>query len=68
MNKNNSGKGGIFIAIGVILFIVFFVGSCSGQYKNSSSYQLHNKDGSLNWNYIQDMQDYFKANPDELPK
>ena len=66
MNKNskkNTIIGIIVITLLVIVLgIVFFGGDGS-----SSSYQLHNKDGSINWNYYSDMQDYFARNPDKLP-
>lgn len=43
---------------------IFAMGSGS----SDSSYQLHNKDGSLNMDYVNDMNEYFKKHPDKLPK
>ena len=34
---------------------------------SSSNYQLHNKDGSLNKQYVNDMNDYFKKHPEKNP-
>lgn len=49
--------------IGIIIGIMIFLSSCSG----SSSYQLHNKDGSLNMQYYNDMQTYFNNHPEKRP-
>ena len=42
----------LVLAISCIVCIIF---ACSLPDNNSSSYQLHNKDGSLNYEYINDM-------------
>ncbi len=34
---------------------------------SSSSYDLHNKDGSINEDYVRDMNEYFEKHPEKLP-
>ncbi len=58
--------------IGILLAIVFIVGwisvfvwGCARPY--SGNYQLHNKDGSLNWEYVTDMWDYYEKHPEKNP-
>lgn len=54
----------ICLILVMITMAIFAIGSGSS---SSSSYQLHNEDGSLNEDYVNDMNDYFKENPDKLP-
>lgn len=49
----------------MIVTIILGLSSCGGS--SSSSYQLHDKDGNINWEYYNDMQDYFKKHPEKLP-
>ena len=64
--NNNKGKGSSIIAIIIaIVLLMGLLGSCSDG--SSSSYQLHNKDGSLNMQYYNDMQDYFAKHPEKRP-
>ena len=51
----------------VILMTVMTIilSACSNS--SSSGYDLHNKDGSLNMEYIADMNEYFKEHPEKLP-
>jgi len=52
------------IALFILLIVLCTIlTACS----SSSSYDLHNKDGSLNMQYVQDMNDYFKKHPEKLP-
>ncbi len=51
--------------IALLLLALMIVGFCACD--DSSSYSLHNKDGSINWEYYNDMQDYFEKNPDKRP-
>ena len=48
-----------------IIVIMCGASSCGGS--SSSSYQLHDKDGNVNWDYYNDMQDYFDKHPEKLP-
>lgn len=54
-------KVALFIAL--MLATTVALSACS----NRSSYDLHNADGSLNMQYIQDMNDYFEKHPEKLP-
>lgn len=54
----------IMVAIMLLMFLLSLT-ACSGS--SSSSYQLHDKNGNINWEYYNDMQDYFERNPDKLP-
>ena len=63
---NNKGSN-IGVIIAIIAAIIMGLVSCSGGSGSSSSYQLHNKDGSINWEYYNDMQDYFAKHPDKRP-
>lgn len=56
-------KAALFIAFMLAMTVV--LSACSDG--ASSSYNLHNKDGSLNMQYIQDMNDYFEKHPEKLP-
>ena len=52
------------ICLMICLFTITFVAvGCSSE----STYQLHNKDGSLNQDYIDDMNEYFEKHPEKLP-
>ncbi len=65
--KNGGNKGStIIIVIVLIAAIIFGIASCGGG-ASSSSYQLHNSDGSINWDYYNDMQNYFAKHPEKLP-
>ncbi|MBQ6120091.1 MAG: hypothetical protein IJK98_12720 [Clostridia bacterium] len=55
----------VIIAILLVVVMLFGLGACGGS--SSSSYQLHKKDGSINWEYYNDMQDYFKKHPEKRP-
>ena len=64
----NENKGSIIIIVLVLVFaIIIGVASCGSSGSSSSSYQLHNKDGSSNWQYYNDMQDYFDKHPEKRP-
>ena len=68
MNTQGGRKGTIIFKVIMICTIIAGIatsGGCSS--KSSSSYQLHNKDGSINWEYYNDMQDYFEKHPEKLP-
>lgn len=60
-------KAKILLILTLIVCIVIGIASCSPSGGSSSSYQLHNKDGSINREYYNDMQDYFKKHPEKLP-
>ena len=47
----------------ILAIMTILVAGCT----SSSSYQLHNKDGSLNQKYVNDMNDYFKKHPEKNP-
>ena len=52
-NQEKSGSGGTIVMTIIVIFcLVLGMSSCDGSH---SSYQLHNKDGSLNTKYVQDM-------------
>lgn len=53
----------ICLALSLVLMVLLATGCGS----SSSSYQLHNKDGSLNREYVNDMNEYFKEHPEKLP-
>lgn len=54
--------------IGTFLMTTCMYVSCEQGCDNShSSYQLYNKDGTINWKYYNDMQDYFAKHPEKLP-
>ena len=55
-------KVALFIAL--MLATTVALTACS----NRSSYDLHNADGSLNMQFIQDMNDYFEKHPEKLPR
>ena len=55
-------------AVCLILAIMTMALFAMGSGSDSSSYQLHNKDGSLNQDYVNDMNDYFEKHPEKLPK
>ncbi len=68
MNGNNGDKAtSIIIIVMFVIAILIGFASCGGGGSSSSSYQLHNKDGSINWEYYSDMQDYFAKHPEKLP-
>ena len=54
----------IILAVVLMARMLIGFGACND---SSSSYQLHNKDGSINWEYYNDMQDYFAEHPEKLP-
>lgn len=54
------------IAVILLATTVFSLYSCGSSSTGSSSYQLHDKDGNINWEY-NDMQDYFKKHPEKRP-
>lgn len=59
-------KYGKRIALMVMLLVLMvMLTGCGG---SSSSYQLKNKDGSLNMKYVNDMNNYFKKHPEKLPR
>lgn len=58
-------KHRIICLILVMLSMAFFA-IASGS-SESSSYQLHNEDGSLNEDYVNNMNDYFEEHPEKLP-
>ncbi len=64
-----NGKGTIILIIIAVVFGLIFV-ACIGvsSSSSSSSYQLHNQDGSLNMDYVNDMNEYFEKHPEKLPK
>lgn len=64
---NEDKKASIIAVIVVVIGMIIGLASCSDSGSSSSSYQLHNKDGSINWNYYNDMQDYFAKHPEKLP-
>ena len=47
----------VFLLITLLVTMVVTLAACSS---SSSSYSLHNKDGSLNMKYVTDMNNYFK--------
>ena len=71
--KDNGGFKPIqifFIILGFFVVLTALLVSCEGgscSDYSSSSYQLHNKDGTINWKYYNDMQDYFAKHPEKLP-
>ena len=64
---NGDKKASIIAVIVVVIGMIIGLASCSDSGSSSSSYQLHNKDGSINWNYYNDMQDYFNKHPEKRP-
>ena len=64
---NGDKKASIIAVIVVVIGMIIGLASCSDSGSSSSRYQLHNKDGSINWNYYNDMQDYFAKHPEKLP-
>lgn len=54
----------VCLILAIMTMGLFAMGSGS----DSSSYQLHNKDGSLNMDYVNDMNSYFEKHPDKLPR
>lgn len=61
-------KDKIKLILTLIVWIVIGIASCNSIRDTPSSYELHNKDGSINWEYFDNMQDYFKKHPEKLPK
>ena len=57
--------GTLFAVVFIVGWIIVCVWGCARPY--SGSYQLHNKDGSLNWEYVTDMWDYFEKHPEKNP-
>lgn len=55
------------IAVILLAITVFSLYSCGSSSTGSSRYQLHDKDGNINWEYYNDMQDYFKKHPEKRP-
>ena len=53
------------LLISLLIVIAVSLSACSSS--SSSCYSLHNKDGSLNMQYVQDMSDYFEKHPEKLP-
>ena len=49
----------------VLLILLGILTGCGG---SSSSYQLRNKDGSLNMKYVNNLNNYFKKHPEKLPR
>ena len=64
---NGDKKASIIAVIVVVIGMIIGLASCSDSGSSSSNYQLHNKDGSINWNYYNDMQDYFAKHSEKLP-
>lgn len=56
---------GCCVVIGIVVLLIAF--SCAFGKESRSSYDLHNSDGSINWNYYNDMQDYFSKHPEKNP-
>lgn len=66
MKKRKNGTvAKTVVAVLLGMMMLFGITGCNSS--SSSSYQLHNKDGSLNWEYYNDMQNYFKEHPEKLP-
>lgn len=55
------------VAVILLAFMLFGMSACMGSSSSSSSYQLHDKDGNINWDYYNDMQDYFEKHPEKRP-
>ena len=55
------------IAVILLVATILLGTSACGGSSSSSSYQLHDKDGNINWEYYNDMQDYFKKHPEKRP-
>lgn len=67
MNQNSKKdrlSGTCAIIIVICFFVVAALTSCGD---SSSSYDLYNKDGSINWEYYNDMQNYFEKHPEKRP-
>ena len=66
--NGKNGGGGIALAIIFVVVLCILFASCDGSSSRSnSSYQLHNKDGTNNWKYYNDMQDYFAKHLEKRP-
>ncbi|MBQ7638782.1 MAG: hypothetical protein IJS90_07775 [Clostridia bacterium] len=55
-----------FLVFLLIITVIIGTSACGGS-SSSSSYQLHDKDGNINWDYYNDMQDYFEKHPEKRP-
>ena len=65
--QNSKNPKTIVLSIIIVVIVFLLLKACSSSSISNSSYQLHNKDGSLNMKYVDDMNDYFKKHPDKLP-
>lgn len=50
--------------IALVFMLLFGLTTCGS---SSSSYDLHDKNGNINWNYVNDMNDYFNKHPEKRP-
>ena len=66
-SKKDEARGKIVLIVVIIIFTLFALFSCAEGGSSSSSYDLYNKDGSINWQYYNDMQNYFEKHPEKRP-
>ena len=60
-------KNIIYLIILCVSLVIIVVACSVSSGSSSSDYSLHNKDGSLNIRYYNEMQDYFNKHPEKRP-